>query len=463
MTRNATKTGRRTSYIDGKVLRELRLEAGYSSQLALAEEVYKRANKKAATQEVMKNSAGRWERKGTIAADMLKHLASVLNTTDSVLQGARRDPKILIDELEKRFNALTTKGPSLELAAALEDCAVDGEETAPARELATRIARRLEAAQLSQDQREFAKLATLTEYSVSELNRPTSYEGFWMFIGTGVPGPEKSEVLSGVTSVLNAVRLELQKVLDRQTESDAHVLFTQEQHWFRITIKHARVSQWTRTLRFARCQPNERGLQWVMPTQHDHFWLDNLPHEAYGHANFVTGFDGVQIPAECTNLRFAISQNPSADDFQKLGWDAQSKMVALCTNGLTYEYSDRIEASRREGFSHSRIVGWLAANLWEELQPWLSEWPLEYWTFRLCQSRIEVLLDLPYRLWAQSKVQPSSHRSLSIELVEQSAGDGITRAPWRQKDVTRVFETLQKFRQAALQSQAQSPPQSQAA
>lgn len=463
MTQQKAKIGRPTSRINPAVLRGLREESGFSL-LALAKKVYESAGKGKTSDAVMKNTAGRWEHKGTVPLDMVRHLADALNTTIPVLQGARPDPApSRIDELESHFKALIVKGPSPELAAALENCSVDGEEIGPARELATRVARRLEAAQLSQDQSEFAKLAALTGYSVSELNKPTSQEGFWMFIGTGVPGPERSEVLSGVTSVLHAVRLELQEVLDHQHESDAHVLFTQEQHWFRVTIQHARVSQWTRTLRFARCQPNERGLQWSMPTRLDHFWIERLPLEAYGHANFVTGFDGVQIPTECANLRFAISQNPSAEDFKELGLDARSKIVALCASHLTAEYPDRIEASRREGFSHSRIVGWLAANLWEELQPWLSEWPLQHWTFELCQSRIDVCLNVPYRLWARSKVPPSMGSRMSVELVEQSAGDVIKRAPWRQKDVASVFEKLEKCRQETLQTQAQSPPQSPAA
>lgn len=465
MTLNAAKTGRPTSHIDGKALRALREESGFS-QLALAKKVYERAGKKTTDKdgvlktEVMKNTAGRWESKGTVPLDMVRHLADALNTTISVLQGARPDPApCRIDEFEKRFNALITSGPPSELARALEHCAADGDEATPARELATRIARRLEAAQLSQDQSEFARLAALTGYNVSELNQPTSHEGFWMFIGTGVPGPERSEVLRGVTSVRHAVRTELQDVLERQHESDAHVLFKQEQHWFRVTIEHARVSQWTRTLRFARCQPNERGLQWSTPTWLDQFWLENLPHEAYGHANFVTGFDGVRIPAECTNLRIAITTKPSAEDFEKSGMEAQSKTVALCAGGLAELHSDTMESFKKVGNAHYLVVNRLAANLWETLQPWMAEWPLEYWEFRLCQSRIDVGLEVPYRLWAHRKVPPRLGNRLSVLLVEQSADGSVKTAPWRQKDVAIIFEGLEKRRQEALQSQAHSPPQ----
>jgi transcriptional regulator with XRE-family HTH domain len=456
MTQHAAKIGRPTSHIDGKALRALREESGYSL-LALAKKVYGRAGKGTTSDAVMKNTAGRWESKGTVPLDMVRHLADSLNTTISVLQGARPDPApCRIDELEKHFNALIASGPSPELAKALEHCE---EEAAPARELATRIAHRLEAAQLSQDQSEFTKLAALTGYNASELNQPTSHEGFWMFISTGVSGPERSEVLRGVHNVLHAVKTELEDVLDRQHESDAHVSFKKEQHWFRVTIQHARVSQWTRTLRFARCQPNERGLQWSTPTWLDQFLLDKFPHEAYGHANFVTGFDGVQIPAECTNLRFAIIKNPSEEDFEKSGTEARPEIVALCAGDIAELHSDTMESFKREGNSHYLVVNRLAADLWETLQPWMAEWPLECWKFWLGQSRINVYLDVPYRLRAKNKVPPRPGTPLSVVLVEQLANDEIKTVPWRQKDADLVFKGLEKRQLEALQSQAQSSPQ----
>ena len=91
MKRNTPTTGRPTSHIDGARLKALRKESSLS-QLALARKVYELAEKGATTPEVMKNSAGRWENNGTVALDMVKHLAAALGTTVAILQGAQPDP-----------------------------------------------------------------------------------------------------------------------------------------------------------------------------------------------------------------------------------------------------------------------------------------------------------------------------------------------------------------------------------
>lgn len=455
MTSNTPTIGRPTSHIDGTRLKALRKESNLS-RLALARKVYDLAGKGAATPEVMKNSAGRWENNGTVALDMVEHLAAALGTSVAVLQGARPDPApSRIDELESHLSALIAKGPSSALAEALEQYK---EDASSVRELATRIASRLEAAQLSQDQQEFKKLAELTGFSFHELNQPIGYQGFWMFIGTGWPGRERSEILRGVTSVIYKVTTEVQEHLDHLHETDAHVTFSQEAHWFRVTIHNASESRWSRTLRFARCQPNERGLQWSSPTWLDKYFLDNLPWDIYRYANFVTGFDGVCVPSDYTNLRFAITQNPGAEEFEKSGMDAAPKVVELTAGDLAELPPETLASFRQAGCAHDLIVNRLAANLWETLQPWLADWPLDCWSFRLAESRIDILLDVPYRLYANSTVRPQLGNRLSVRLVEKSADGTVKSAPWRQKSVALIAEDLKKSRQAALQSQAQSPP-----
>ena len=450
MTRNATTIGRPTSHIDGTRLKALRKESNLS-RLALARKVYDLAGKGAATPEVMKNSAGRWENNGTVALDMVEHLAAALGTSVAVLQGARPDPAPnRIDEMENHLNTLIAKGPSSTLAKALENYK---DESAPTEELAIHISSRLEAAQLSQDQEEFKKLAALTGYSTHELNQPTSHQGFWMFIGT-----ERSEILRGVLSVLREVRTEIQEFLASLPESDAYVTFKQVDHWFRITIHHAPISPWVRTLRFARCQPNERGLQWCSPTWRDKFLLDDMPQEFYSYANFVTGFDGVLVPTDCTRLRFAITQNPGAEEFDKWGMDAKRQVVARTAGSLAELHPETLESFKQDGFAHDLVIKRLATDLWEATQPWLADWPLECWSYRPAATRIDILLDVPFRLWANSTVPPRLGNRLSVRLVEESADGTVKPAPWRQKSVELIAEGLEKSRQAALQSQAQSPP-----
>jgi transcriptional regulator with XRE-family HTH domain len=449
MKHSTSSMGRPTSRIDGARLKALRKESNLS-RLALAEKVYERA-KRSTSQEVMKNSAGRWETKGTVALGMVEHLAAALGTTVAVLQGAAPAPApSQIDALEKRLHALLAQGPSPALAKALAH--VQEEET-PTRELARRIASRLEAAQLSQDQEEFKQLASLG-LSTKELTQPTGYEGFWMFIGTGAPGPERLEILRGVSDVIYAVTTEIEQFLAPLHESDAHVAFSQEAHWFHIVLHHARVSRWTRTLRFVRCQPNERGLQWSSPTWLDKYFLDQMPRNIYQHANFVTGFNGIRIPADCTQLRFAITQNPGAEESEKLGMDATRQVVALTAGDLAELAAETLASFKQEGSAHDLVVNWLTANLWETLQPWLADWPLECWNFRQAEARIDVLLDVP----ANSTVPPRCGHRLSVLLVEQSADGNVQPTPWRNQSVARVMEMLEKSRQAALSAQAPSPP-----
>jgi transcriptional regulator with XRE-family HTH domain len=446
MTQDLKPIGRPTFRIDATRLKALRREAGLT-QLALAQRVYTRAGKGNASAGVMKTSAQRWEKTGAVPLEIAKYLAEELKTTTAVLQGALPEPApSRVDEIERRIRHLIAVGSSPELIAALEH--YQGEDKSE-RELASHLTLRLEAAQLSQAQDEFEGLAALTGFTVGELRQPMSYEGFWLLMGTGNLGPARSEILSGVTEVLHAVRTELQECLERSHESDAHVSFMEEKHWFRVSFTHARLPQLTRTLRFVRCQPNESGLLWSSPTWLDRFWLETLPYEAYGHANFVTGFDSVRVPAECTNLRLAITKNPGRQEYEELGNDARPEIICFTEGDLAELPSETLDSFRREGISHDLVVNWLAADLWEKLVPFMSEWPLECWSVSLAQARIDIHLDVPYRLYATSTIPPRFGNRLSVILVEQSADGVLKRAPWRPKSVAHVHERLEASLQRA--------------
>lgn len=100
---------------------------------------------------------------------------------------------------------------------------------------------RLEAAQLSHAKSEFEGISALTGFSVAELRQPMSHDGFWLAIGTGPTGPERTEVVLGIAEILHAVRTELQTCVAGAHESDAHVSFMKERHWFNVTFSHARL------------------------------------------------------------------------------------------------------------------------------------------------------------------------------------------------------------------------------
>lgn len=215
MTQNSKPTGRPTFRINGTRLRALRNDA-HLTQYALAEKVYNLAGKSNAKVGVIKTSAYRWEKTGMVPRDMANHLAEVLNTTIAVLQGELPEPApSRVDEIVSRIKQQVTAGPSPELVSALECCRDDDN---PIRDLAIRLTSRLEAAQLSQATEEFEKLATLTGLNVRELRCPMSQEGFWFLIGTGYPGPERAEILSGVINAKFAVISEMQKFLENAHE-----------------------------------------------------------------------------------------------------------------------------------------------------------------------------------------------------------------------------------------------------
>lgn len=450
--------GRPPFHIDGTRLRDLRKEAGLTL-LALGQKVYDRAGKGDSSPDVIKNTVQRWESTGAIQSDMARHLADVLHTTIAVLQGALPEPApSKVEEIEGHLKHLIASGPSHRLVEALEYCR--GAEN-PARELAISLSSRLEAAQLSQAQDEFEDLAEITGLSIKELQQPASFEGFWMMIGTGALASARSEVLTGVREVIHVLRTEIQDFLNSWPGSDAHISFLEEKHWFRVTLRHPQHSHLTQVLRFVRCQPKESGLQWASPTWTDRYWLQALAKEAYWYANIVTGFDAVQVPADCARLRLAIFKVPTApENIHDWNPDAEPELVSEIAMDLESPEAERLELLKKGGIFHDFVVRRLASNLWEKLLPALAEWPLECWSFRRSQACIDVLLNVPYRLYATSKSPLHFGRRFTIKLVELLPDGGHKSAPWGEKSVAFVHERLSESLRKALKLDSITPGQS---
>lgn len=442
MTQSTKPLGRPTFRIDGTKLRALRVQAGLTQQ-GLAQNVYARAGKGHASVGVMKTSAQRWEKTGAVPANMAKHIADELKTTTAVLQGSAPDPApSRVDELESRIKRRIADGPTPDLAAALEQC---GDEGTPERELAIRLNSRLEAAQLSQAQDELERLAALTGLSAAELrSQPMSHEGYWLLMWTGPTGRETTEVVFGVAAILHSVRTGLRECVADAHESDAHVSFTTERHWFSVAFAHARLPQLTRTLRFVRCQPTESGLNWCSPTWQDEYWLKALAREAYCYANFVTDFDSACAPAECTRLRLAVTRNPVMHEPEDSTEAGRSGIIMVTEGNLSELPAATLNSFVQEGNGHDLVVNWLSADLWDKLQPLLSDWPLECWHFSKAQGRIDIHLNVPYRLDTNRDTPPASGNRFSVMLVERSDNGELRRSPWRDKSLTRILERLEQ-------------------
>lgn len=458
MNKTSKPMGRPTLRIDSERLRALRTEAGLT-QLELAKRVYARAGREKSTSaDVMKNSAQRWEAHGAVPPETAQHLAAVLKTTVAVLQGGLPEPApSRLDEIESHLRQLVLDGPPATLSEALEYYKL---ETNPAHELAKVIASRIEFAQLTQAQQEFEEIEAMTGLSAHELREPTSFIGFWMFIGIGPIGPERSEILSGITDVMSTVRTEMTGFFAQVQESDACVSFSKDGQWFQVTMRHPRLRQLNRVLRFVRCQPKENGLQWTAPAWRDKFWLDALPRDAYQYANFISDFDGVQVPTDCTNLRFAVTKAAhTPEQFEALCLGAKPE-IGFLTSGNLQELHPRAVASfKREGNLHHLVVNRLASDLWDKLLPFLTEWPLECWSFRSASSRIDVMLDVPFRLYAKSQNPLKFGHRFSVSLVEMTAEGELKPAPWREASVSEIHLLLTKSLLTARQEQANSTPQ----
>jgi len=252
------------------------------------------------------------------------------------------------------------------------------------------------------------------------------------------------------------VSKEIKSYLEQFNESDTKVSFKREKHWFHITLVHARLQQLNRTLRFVRCQVNESGLQWKSPTPQEQARLKALPRETYWQANFVTGFDSIQVPAQCTNLRLAITRDSVTQDKEGPGLNERTEIMLLTEGNITELPSKTLEAFRQEGSTHDLVVSWLAADLWEKLLPFLSEWSLECWHLAIAQTRIDVRLEVPYRLFANRGVPPRMGTRLSLILVELLADGELKPAPWKAQSVARIHEKLEKSFQKAREAQTQA-------
>ncbi|MFW2357245.1 hypothetical protein, partial [Hydrogenophaga sp.] len=337
-----------------------------------------------------------------------------------------------------------SRGAPAKLTAAL---ARFSDEDSPEGALADSLASRLEAAQLTNAGDEFKHLGLLTGLSYSELRRPVSEKGHWVFIASGIPGPERHEILCGVSAVTHEVRLEMSQYLQNHHESDAQVRFAEDDHWFRISLEQPHHRGGTRQIQFSRCQADEKGLQWCSATWLDRFFIDWLIEDARTQANFVVGFDGAIEPKALRNLQLVVmrpedassshptADSPSADDSAK---GPHELPVFVKSLELDDFLSDRLEAFSREGNGHSVALNWLTADVWPHLFPHLPPWPLEYWQWKPCASSIRLDLNLPPALLRQAiknGFTPRFGPVLSIELHEKLPDGSSKRAPWSARSI----------------------------
>ncbi len=425
-------------------LRQLRKDANLT-QGELAKRIYKRLGNSKPALTVMTTNYQRWERTGAMMPEVAKHLADELGTTVAVLQGATPEaPPSTLAQIEARLRELSMASAPRVLSA-LEKC-VDYAE--PVQELAQRIAYRLEAAQLSQDQAELTKLSALTGWTVDHLQRPVGWHGHWLLIRSGGLGPHRSEILAGTSALLYEIRTDLRESLSQIPESDARVSFHEDTPWFRIEVQHPCISRLTRTLRFVRAQPTEAGLHWTRPTLLDHDMIHELPADAYRLANFVDGFSADRLTTQdqdLARLRLALVRIPTVKESQENGLEARPEMIGLAKLGTKDLPPNLLADFRQDGHAHDLVTNWLASALWDRLEPLLHAWPIEYWRLDEAGQRLDVSLDAPVPLVLQRGEKPRFGPLYQIHLMEESLDGQLRKAPWRDASVAAVHQRLRGF------------------
>ena len=444
MLKSKKPLGRPTMRIDTTVLAQLRRDRGFT-QLGLAKAVYALADKNFASKASLKNTAQRWEKMGTLDGALAVHLAMVLQTTLSVLTGEHPvSAPSRTKELEALLRARAQEPRHLELQEALKYFQSMKYED-PVKGLSEQLNRDMEVAQLSQSSEDFARLSALTGLERHEMRQPVSHHGLWMFIASGPSGPERQELLSGTSDLSHVMTTEWRDQSGRFPHEDSTITFQEEKPWFKVTWTYMGVKEWARTLRFVRCQATEKGLAWVASTELDRFWLNNLVHSAQAHFSFVTGFDSIQVPADVSKLRMLIVRNPSNQEYLETENRAKPVLMKSHEGRLPEIPCDVLERFTSEGQANSIALNWLCVELWDSIQPYLSEWSLKYWSFRQCEARIDVVLDhIPYRDWSSPNVPPLIGARFSLLLAELMADGSHRLAPWKTASVKTVCETLSK-------------------
>lgn len=438
--------GRPSSRIDANILRNFRKELSLT-QLELARRVYDKAGRADVDSRVLSASASRWESNGTVQIGLIEALAEVLGVTVAVLQGAAPLPVAArVEELEHLIRQRVLEGSSPELASEL---AAYRDEGSAEKALARSLNRRLEEVHLTRDAAELRALASLTGYTDAQLLKPTSHNGFWLLVASGLWDAPRHELVQGVDRLSYLVSKELEEMGKAEISSDCRIELRTEGDWFVITWSHPYITQKTRTLRFIRCQPDERGLRWASATEHDRRWLADLPDMSARAFNIVTGFDGKQTPKDLRALRLVLASPSALCAWEEQGKKGDVPILKVFEGALHEREPEFLENFVKEGSAHHVVLNWLTANLAEDLRPYLADWPRECWSAHDWLGKVDLHLDVPVRHWKSRDQVPPIGRRLSLMLAELTESGGLSAVPMSDRSaayvVKRVNEMLKEL------------------
>jgi transcriptional regulator with XRE-family HTH domain len=431
------KTGRPTFQLDKKRLKSVREEAKLT-QAEVARRAYA-LGKSPTTADTATKHYQKIERTGRTSRAMAKALAEVLNTTVNVLQGEAPDKgPSLIESLERQFRHQLETGasPALQEALAQDALAQRGDpDPDPVRAFAEQVAKRIEYMQLGPPGGELARLVELTGWTEAQLMEPMSIDGHW-FVMSMIHGGRRSEIVLGVDQVQLWIQDSIRDFcpgFPRVFGTDCAITLREELPWLHVEVQHPSIPAMRNTFSFVRCTPTPWGLHWVNPSWRDRFWLDDsLLDWAFTHANFVVGFDGQAVPSDMRALRLLIARRSDGEH------------LAVVKGNLEELPDDVLDNFKRQGESHDVVVSWIAAGLWEAVEPLLHDGPAEQWQVQQSGTCIVIRRDASIRWEGPGRFVPVPSGEYVVQLVEQLGDGKFRRVPWRQSSAEKIAERLKQ-------------------
>lgn len=456
MTKHNGIMGRPSMKIDKALVRNSRRERRWS-QLELAKCVYNAAGETKTSLETMKTTAYRWEKNGTVTPHLEEHLAKALGVTLPELRGERPVPapnrvEYLAEQLQRR----ASQGECTELKAILKEYERYGED--PIKALAGDLNRDMEWAHVTQDPEEHRRIEHITGLTANDIRKPASHNGTWLLITSGPLLPQRCEIIQSMRAVVHEVKTELEKLRGTHNESDVQVAFKKTNHWFTVTYLHPRHKQLTSVLRFARFQAMEKGLMWSQAAKEDEDEFRSLMQSAYSLFNFVSDTEGTLTPERVTHLRLLLEEE-LPDHRTHLSATIRQRKIKLFAGELKKLHGQTLTNFHKDGNAHFIAMDRLTKNLWSYVQPRLSTWPLNCWSLRAAEGRIDILLDnIPIKLLLSNGPRPKLRGYFTLNLVELMQDDSHRPVPWAQESVESVLKKLQDAH-AAAKKQAVQPNQ----
>jgi len=447
------KAGRPRFQIDRVRLRKLREDAGLTQE-ALGEFV---VQGKASKPDTKARSYQRIEATGRTSRATANRLAEGLAVP------LQRDPKSLLtylcggnaepprsrqSEIEAQLRNQLAKGVSDLLRLALQGYE---NEDDPVKTLANSVAAELEIAQFEQRHEVLKDLAALTGWSQAELQRPTSLAGYWLLI-TNTRGYRETQIVLGVSEVLDQIETKGAKWLDGRGESDTRADLSEDASWLRFLLQHPLHPSLNMEFSFVRCLPSASGLQWVKPTEWDRWSLHGpfgLVNWAFRHVNFVKDFQSGNVwPKDLRKLRLKVDRDIRPDN-PEIAQDSDWRQTVAIHKGDIDELTEEtLDLFRADGAQHDLVTNWLSVDLWDKvLNPLMAEIPPAWWVFKVCDAGIEFRTEQPdWKLASQHGLEPGG-RMFLLSLTEEDESGELHSAPWRAASMKAVVDRIQKDRQ----------------